>query len=191
MFSSMFVDCIYEVILVGMARLHSRKGLLSALLEKEIVDIPSLLGSIRIDKGLDRIQFRRHIWLHIFHCEGISDLIGRILMFLEANNRSLRYHKSIGLPVFLQGRYIHCHLFIIGIHFDNGCAIVNCNIRMLRRRRLDILVKGEGHGQFLAGDICHSVFRTDRQYFRSCHRFLHHWRVFGTTCQKQSESQKS
>ena len=63
----MIIDSIYEIILVGMARLHAGKSLLSALLEQEVIDILSLLGGIRIDKGLDRIQVGRHVWLYVFH----------------------------------------------------------------------------------------------------------------------------
>ena len=56
MFSSMLIDSIHEIILVRMARLDSAEGLLSALLEKKIVDILRLLRSIRVHERPDRIQ---------------------------------------------------------------------------------------------------------------------------------------
>ena len=56
MFSSMLIDSIHEIILVRMARLDSAEGLLSALLEKEIIDILRLLRSIRVHERPDRIQ---------------------------------------------------------------------------------------------------------------------------------------
>ena len=102
MLSGMFIDRIHEIILVRMARLHTAEGLLSALLQKEIVDILRLLRSIRVHERLDGIQLRRHIWLDKLHSEGESDLVSCVLMLLEAGNRTLGNHQGISLSVFLQ-----------------------------------------------------------------------------------------